>query len=190
MRRKMTSAKGLFAWYGNAETQDDCKAKCVSNEECNYYSFWHTGYCQIDRVCNHWGSDGSRMISTYKRRRRTKRLSVMWRPYSVFCKRCKQLLRLLACVVASMRLMSLQKRAPPLCIAYSHNLPNPCNHSPQHQAVYDHGLLRAWIVASSVWHVHMHPPAPIPTHPHPPESPLPLYVRPHTHVYFGKFPLP
>ena len=54
-------------WHGNAETQDECMSKCTADSECKYFSFWHTGWCQLDRVCNHWGSDGSRMISTFGR---------------------------------------------------------------------------------------------------------------------------
>ena len=117
-------------WHGNAETQDDCKSKCVSNEECNFYSFWHTGWCQIDRVCSYWGSDGSKMISSYKRRRRTK-----------LCLLCR---KLSWCYCRCVLLTSL---------AWSRacNLANLCETKqslPQRQAVYGHGLLSAWSVAS------------------------------------------
>ena len=54
-------------WHGNALTQDDCMLKCMSNSECKFFSFWHTGWCQLDRVCNHWGLDGNTMISTFGR---------------------------------------------------------------------------------------------------------------------------
>ena len=54
-------------WHGKVATQDDCMSKCLSKSECKIFSYWHSGWCQIDRVCNHWGSDGSHMISTYGR---------------------------------------------------------------------------------------------------------------------------
>ena len=54
-------------WHGNAKTLDECMSKCTADSECKFFSFWHSGWCQLDRVCNHWGSSGSKMISTFGR---------------------------------------------------------------------------------------------------------------------------
>ena len=55
-------------WNGKVASQDECKSKCVFNEECKFYSYWHgSRTCQFDSVCNHWGSSGNSMISTYER---------------------------------------------------------------------------------------------------------------------------
>ena len=57
-------------WNGKAGL-DDCRSKCVSNSKCKFFSFWGTnkdsGYCELRSVCNHWGSDGNNMVSTYGR---------------------------------------------------------------------------------------------------------------------------
>ena len=50
---------------------DACQSKCASNPKCKFLSYWGTdkdnGFCQANEVCNHWGSDGSHIISTYER---------------------------------------------------------------------------------------------------------------------------
>ena len=55
-------------WHGKSPGRDDCRSKCLSNAKCKFFSFWdNANWCQINDVCNHWGSAGSQVISTYER---------------------------------------------------------------------------------------------------------------------------
>lgn len=54
-------------WNGQSTGLADCRSKCDSYWSCKFFSFWEGGHCQLDTLCDHWGSDGNNMISTYAR---------------------------------------------------------------------------------------------------------------------------
>ena len=62
-----TAAKHEGAlWTGMSTGLEDCAAKCHANAECNFYSWWgSSNWCEINEVCDHWGSDGSHVIYSY-----------------------------------------------------------------------------------------------------------------------------
>merc|ERR1711939_671215 len=57
---------GGALWTGSSTGLEDCAAKCHANAECNFYSWWgSSNWCEINEVCDHWGSDGSHNIYSY-----------------------------------------------------------------------------------------------------------------------------